>query len=341
MIYNLDLTVIWAFIIAFAVFAYVVMDGFDLGIGILFPFFAVGKERDQAMNSIAPVWDGNETWLVLGGGGLFAAFPLAYGIILPATYPLMIAMLLGLIFRGVAFEFRWRDARHRALWDVAFTLGSLVAAMAQGMILGAILQGVTVVESPASGGWAYAGGWIDWLTPFSLLTGIGIVAGYALLGATWLIWKVEGTAQAHAVRLARILGVGTLVAMAAVSAATPFLDYAYWHRWFEMPGVLLTAQVPILVVIAGFFYFRSLNAGAERLPFAIALALFLLGFVGLGISIFPYIVPDQITIWDAAAPEQSQVFMLAGTVFIVPIILAYTAWAYWVFRGKVGTHGYH
>ncbi|MCX7284824.1 MAG: cytochrome d ubiquinol oxidase subunit II [Novosphingobium sp.] len=341
MAYNLDLTTIWAFIIAFAVFAYVVMDGFDLGIGILFPFFAVGEERDQAMNSIAPVWDGNETWLVLGGGGLFAAFPLAYGIILPATYPLMIAMLLGLVFRGVAFEFRWRDTRHRALWDVAFTVGSVVAAMAQGMILGAILQGVTVTRSVAAGGWAYAGNWLDWLTPFSLLTGLGVVAGYALLGATWLNWKVEGTAQAHAVRLARVLGIITLVAMAAVSAATPFLDYAYWHRWFEMPGILLTVPVPLLVVAFGFSFFKSLALGSERLPFAIALGLFLLGFAGLGISIFPYIVPDQITIWEAAAPEKSQLFMLVGTVVIMPVIIAYTGWAYWVFRGKVGTHGYH
>jgi cytochrome d ubiquinol oxidase subunit II len=334
MIFHLDLTTVWAFIIAFAVFAYVVMDGFDLGIGILFPFFAVGAERDQAMNSIAPVWDGNETWLVLGGGGLLAAFPLAYGIILPATYPLMIAMLLGLVFRGVAFEFRWRDARHRALWDVAFTLGSVIATFSQGMILGALLQGVTVVDN------AYAGGWLDWLTPF-VLSGLGVLFGYALLGATWLIWKVEGTAQAHAVRLARILGAATLLAMAAVSAATPLLDHAYWQRWFEMPGVLLTAQVPILVIIAAIVLFRSLNAGSERLPFLIALGLFLLGFTGLGISMFPYIVPDQITIWDAAAPEQSQIFMLAGTVVIIPVILAYTAWAYWVFRGKVGTHGYH
>jgi hypothetical protein len=215
------------------------------------------------------------------------------------------------------------------------------AAMAQGMILGAILQGVSVVESVQAGGWAYSGGWLDWLTPFSLLTGISVVAGYALLGATWLIWKLEGTAQGHAVRLARSLGIATLGGMAAVSAATPFLDFAYWERWFEMPGVLLTAQVPILVVIAGVFFFRSLNRGSERLPFAIALGLFLLGFAGLGISLFPYIVPDQITIWDAAAPAASQMFMLVGTVIIVPIILAYTAWSYWVFRGKVGTHGYH
>jgi cytochrome d ubiquinol oxidase subunit II len=332
---NIDLATIWAFIIAFAVFAYVVMDGFDLGIGILFPTFAVGGERDQAMNSIAPVWDGNETWLVLGGGGLFAAFPLAYGVILTATYPLIIAMLLGLVFRGVAFEFRWRDPRHRAVWDAAFTLGSVVAAFAQGVTLGAILQGVTVVDD------AYAGGWLDWLSPFSLLTGLGVVAGYALLGATWLIWKLEGKGQAHAYRLALIFGVATLVAMAAVSAATPFLQFAYWRRWFAMPNVLATAQVPLVTLIAAAIFFRALARRAERMPFLIALALFGLGFLGLGISLFPYIVPNSITIWDAAAPEKSQGFMLIGVAVVMPLILAYTGWAYWVFRGKVGAHGYH
>ena len=331
----IDLTVIWAVIIGFAVFAYVVMDGFDLGIGILFPGFAVGDERDQAMNSIAPVWDGNETWLVLGGGGLFAAFPLAYAIILPATYPLIIAMLLGLVFRGVAFEFRWRDPRHRPVWDVAFTLGSVIAALAQGITLGAILQGIHVENH------AYAGGWLDWLSPFSLLTGVAVVIGYALLGATWLIWKTEGSGQAHARKLAFRLGAATLVALAAVSAATPYLAYDYWRRWFAMPGVLLTAQVPLLVVICAATFYWSLRRGAERLPFLMALALFLLGFIGLGISIYPYAVPRAITIWDAAAPPQSQLFMLVGAVVIIPVILAYTAWAYWVFRGKAGVHGYH
>ena len=332
---NLDLTTVWAFIIAFAVFMYVVMDGFDLGIGILFPSFKVGEERDQAMNSIAPVWDGNETWLVLGGGGLFAAFPLAYAIILPATYPLIIAMLLGLVFRGVAFEFRWRDPRHRPLWDVAFSLGSFVAAFTQGVTLGAILQGVKVANQ------AYAGGWLDWLTPFSLLTGAGVVVGYALLGATWLVWKVEGSAEVHARRLSLFAGMGTLIAMGAVSIATPFLQYEYWRRWFDMPGVLATAQVPLVTAIVAFLFFRYLRRGATAVPFLLSLALFALGFAGLGISLFPYIVPDSVTIWDAAAPERSQVFMLVGTAIIMPIILAYTAWAYWVFRGKVGTHGYH
>jgi cytochrome d ubiquinol oxidase subunit II len=332
---NLDLTTVWAFIIAFAVFMYVVMDGFDLGIGILFPSFRVGEERDQAMNSIAPVWDGNETWLVLGGGGLFAAFPLAYGIILPATYPLVIAMLLGLVFRGVAFEFRWRDPRHRPIWDAAFSFGSLIAAFAQGMTLGAILQGIRVADQ------AYAGGWLDWLSPFSILTGVGVVIGYALLGATWLVWKTEGTAEAHARRLALYAGAGTLVAMSAVSAATPFLQYEYWRRWFDMPGVLATAQVPLVTAIVSFVFFRRLKNRATVAPFLLALALFALGFAGLGISLYPFIVPASVTIWDAAAPERSQLFMLVGTAIIMPIILAYTAWAYWVFRGKVGTHGYH
>ena len=331
---NIDLTTVWAFIIAFGIFAYVVMDGFDLGIGILFPVFK-GEERDQAMNAIAPVWDGNETWLVLGGGGLFAAFPLAYAIILPATYPLIIAMLLGLVFRGVAFEFRWRDPAHRAFWDMAFTGGSIVAAFSQGMILGASLQGIAV------DGRAYAGGWLDWLSPYSLLTGAGVVAGYALLGATWLIVKVEGGALDHAYRLAGRAALATLALMVAVSLATPFLEHHYWERWFEMPNMLFTSQVPLLVVIATYFLFRTLKKRATWSPFLLSLGLFLLGTIGLGISMFPYVVPNSVTIWDAAAPESSQVFMLVGVVLVMPLILAYTAWAYWVYRGKVGSHGYH
>jgi cytochrome d ubiquinol oxidase subunit II len=332
---NIDLTVVWIGIIAFAIFAYVVMDGFDLGIGILFPSFAVGDERDQAMNSIAPVWDGNETWLVLGGGGLFAAFPLAYAIILPATYPLMIAMLLGLVFRGVAFEFRWRDPRHRHFWDIAFTAGSIIATLSQGITLGAILQGVRVENG------AYAGGWLDWLSPFSVLTGVALLIGYALLGATWLIWKTEGSSQQHARRVAFWLGIAMLAALGAVSIATPFLDYDYWRRWFVMPGALVTAQVPLLIAICAATFFVSLKRGAELLPFLMSLAFFLLGFVGLAISIFPYIVPRTVTIWDAAAPHASQVFMLVGSMVIIPVILVYTGWAYWVFRGKAGVHGYH
>ncbi|MBB5685769.1 cytochrome d ubiquinol oxidase subunit II [Sphingobium boeckii] len=332
---NFDLATIWAFIIAFAVFAYVVMDGFDLGIGILFPAFGVGEERDTAMNAIAPVWDGNETWLVLGGGGLMAAFPLAYAIVLPALYPPIIAMLLALIFRGVAFEFRWRDPKHRAFWDLAFTGGSFMAAFTQGIALGALLQGIAV------SGRAYGGGWLDWLTPFTILTGISTVIAYALLGATWLIWKTEGAPQDHAWRLARIIGPATLAAIVAVSLATPFLDATYFQRWFAMPWVLLSAQVPLLVSLASFLFWRALKLRHERAPFLIALFIFLLCFAGLGISMFPYVVPDQITIWDAAAPERSQVFMLIGAGIMVPIILIYTGFSYWVFRGKVGHDGYH
>ncbi len=331
---NYDLSTIWAFIIAFAVFAYVVLDGFDLGIGILFPEFAVGAERDQAMNAIAPVWDGNETWLVLGGGGLFAAFPLAYAIIMPALYPPMIAMLLGLVFRGVAFEFRWRDPGHRQFWDFAFTAGSIVAALAQGITLGALLQGVSVT------GRAYSGGWLDWLTPFSLLTGGSVVAGYGLLGACWLIAKTEGGTQQHAYRLARKFGVVTFLAIAAVSAATPFLAHDYYSRWLSFPNFLLVAPVPILVGGLGLLFWRALGKNAQIVPFVTVLGLYALCFVGLGISMYPFIIPPSISIWDAAAPENSQIFMLVGAGIMMPIILGYTAWAYWVFRGKVG-EGYH
>jgi len=332
---DYNLAIVWGFIIAFAVFAYVVLDGFDLGIGILFPAFGVGEERDQAMNSIAPVWDGNETWLVLGGGGLFAAFPLAYSVVMPAIYPPIIAMLLGLVFRGVAFEFRWRDPGHRAFWDFAFFAGSTVAAFAQGVTLGALLQGIDVEAR------VYAGGWLDWLSPFSLLTGFATVIGYALLGATWLIWKTEGGAQAHARRFARRLFPATLFAIVAVSLGTLTLGRSYVAKWFDLPGVLLTAQVPLLTAIIAFAFWRAMQKDREVRPFFLVLGLYLLSFIGLGISMFPYIVPEEITIWEAAAPAKSQWFMLIGVGLTVPFILAYTAWAYWVFRGKVGGHGYH
>lgn len=331
----IDLTVIWAVIIGFAIVAYVVMDGFDLGIGILFPGFGVGTERDTAMNSIAPVWDGNETWLILGGGGLLAAFPLAYAIILPALYTPIIAMLLALVLRGVAFEFRWRDPRHRGFWDRAFHTGSLVAAVAQGMTLGALLQGIHVE------GRAYAGGWWDWLTPFSLLTGAGVAVGYALLGACWLVWKTAGSLQDKAYARARIAGALLLVALAAVSLATLGLEAKYYQRWLAFPGILATAQVPLATMVVSVRFFRALAARREALPFFLALGLFGLAITGLGISIWPDVVPARVTIWEAAAPERSQWFMLVGAAIMVPIILAYTGWAYWVFRGKVGHEGYH
>ena len=331
----MDLTVIWAFIIAFAVFAYVVMDGFDLGIGVLFPTIAPGLERDRAMNSIAPFWDGNETWLVLGGGGLFAAFPLAYAIILPATYPLIIAMLLGLVFRGVAFEYRWRDEGHRKYWDAAFALGSLVAALSQGMILGAMLQGIAVE------GREYAGSWWDWLTPYTLLTGLGTVAGYALLGATWLVWRLDGEVQAHARRLAIKAAWATLTLMGAVSLYNLTLNAEYAERWLTAPEIYYAAPVPILTAVIALSLLRALKTERHSKPFWLSLALFGIGMAGLGVTIWPNVVPPDVTIWDAAAPHRSQVFMLIGVAITMPLIVGYTAWAYWVFRGKVGEEGYH
>jgi cytochrome d ubiquinol oxidase subunit II len=331
----MDLTIVWALLLAFFVAMYVVMDGFDLGIGMLFPRFPVGKERDMAMNSVAPVWDGNETWLILGGNGLIAAFPVAYAIILPALYAPVIAMLLGLIFRGVAFEFRWRDPGHRRWWDAGFFLGSLVATLAQGITLGALLQGIEIE------GRAYGGGWWDWLTPFSLLVGLGLVLGYALLGACWLIWKTEGPLHDRARRQASYLLPALLLAIGAVSLATPFLEGKYHERWFDTPGLFVTVPMPILVTACAWGAWRAIRRGADAAPFFWVLALFGLSLIGLGISIWPDVIPGRISIWQAAAPRSSQLFMLVGASVLVPLILAYTAWSYWVFRGKVGEEGYH
>jgi cytochrome d ubiquinol oxidase subunit II len=333
---TIDLAIIWAFIIAFAVFVYVVMDGFDLGLGILFPLFPAKADRDVIMNSVAPVWDGNETWLVLGGGGMMAAFPLAYAVLMPALYTPMIAMLIGLIFRGVAFEFRWRTTRQQNRWDLAFAGGSWLAALAQGIALGAILQGVHVE------GRHYAGGWWDWLTPFSILTGVSLAIGYALLGTTWLVLKTEGALRERAYHLTWYLLFAMLAAIGAVSIATPFLHMQYAQRWFTFPNVVLTAPVPVAVAAVTVALLRALANKLDTQPFVLTLALFALSYAGLGISMYPYIVPQSIDIWQAAAPRNSQLFMLVGVAALIPLILAYTAWAYWVFRGKVRPgHGYH
>jgi cytochrome bd ubiquinol oxidase subunit II len=332
----IDLATVWAFIIAFAVFVYVIMDGFDLGLGILFPLFPAKADRDVIMNSVAPVWDGNETWLVLGGGGMMAAFPLAYAILMPALYTPLIAMLIGLIFRGVAFEFRWRAQGERNLWDIAFAGGAWIAALAQGIALGAILQGVHVEARH------YAGGWWDWLTPFSILTGVSLVIGYAMLGATWLVLKTEGALRDRAYHLCWYLLFAMLAAIGTVSLATPFLHIQYAQRWFTWPNVAFTAPVPIAVAAVTVLLLRALANRLDAQPFYLVLALFALSYAGLGISMFPYIVPQSVTIWQAAAPENSQLFMLFGVAVLIPLILGYTGWAYWVFRGKVRAgHGYH
>jgi cytochrome d ubiquinol oxidase subunit II len=335
----LDLTTIWALVLAFAVFVYVVLDGFDLGIGILYPFFPKKRDRDLMMNSVAPVWDGNETWLVLGGGGLFAAFPLAYAIILPALYPPIIAMLLALVFRGVAFEFRWRAVRPRSkvFWDWAFIGGSVLAALCQGIALGALLQGIEVE------GRAYGGGWWDWLTPFSLLTGVSVVAGYALLGACWLNLKTEGDFQLRVRELARRFAVATVAGIVLVSLATPFLDAGFFDRWLTWPQILIVAPVPILVAALSVALWVSITRdNLDWLPFVLAIGLFVMCFVGLGISMWPYVIPNSVTLQEAAAPYESQLFMIVGAAVLIPVILIYTGYAYWVFRGKLDPDdGYH
>lgn len=336
---SFDLTVIWAFVIAFAVLVYVVLDGFDLGLGMLFAVEPQGRDRDVMMNSVAPVWDGNETWLVLGGGGLFAAFPLAYALILPALYAPIIAMLLALIFRGVAFEFRWRTTRWRRVWDIAFIGGSAIAALTQGIALGGLLQGIRIDKAARS----YSGGWWDWLTPFTLMVGAAVMVGYMLLGATWLVMKTSGDLQARMRNRAWFLGLATIGFMGIVSLWTPFLQDGYYSRWFGGLNILLAVGVAAAVLALAFGMFHTLRVRHhDYWPFLCSLGMFLLGFAGLGYSMFPYIVPVEITIWEAAAPRNSQIFMLVGAAVLVPIILAYTALSYWVFRGKVDPDaGYH
>ncbi len=324
-----DLAFIWAGLIATAVLAYVLLDGFDLGIGILFPFLKDRKERHLAMNTIAPVWDGNETWLVLGGGGLFAVFPLAYAIIMPALYPLIIAMLLGLIFRGVAFEFVHRTRRMQGFWEFGFWAGSLTASIAQGMALGALVQGITI------SGRSYGGGNWDWLTPFSLLTAVALVVGYAMLGATWLIMKTEGETLARAQRFARPLGMALLALIGLVSIITPLLRPEYLARWFGWPSGAYSAAVPLLLAAAAWALWTGLRDNRTYRPFLATVAIFVLSFAGLGVSFYPHLIPPTLTITEAAAPDKSLAFLLAGAVVLIPMILLYTGYSYWVFRGKV------
>jgi cytochrome d ubiquinol oxidase subunit II len=334
---GIDLSVIWATIIFFGVFMYVVMDGFDLGIGMLFPFVPDRHDRDVMMNTVAPVWDGNETWLVLGGAGLLAAFPLAYSIILSGLYLPLIFMLLGLIFRGVAFEFRFKALEHeRHIWDKAFIGGSIAAAFFQGVALGAFLEGIPV------SGRTYSGGPIDWLAPFPLMAGFGVMIAYTLLGSTWLVMKTEGPLQERMKHVARPSAGLLLLAIVAVSIWTPLADPHVAQRWFSFPNILFLAPVPLLVLLSIYMLLRTLKGNPHYGPFVAALALAFLGYTGLAISIWPHIVPPAITIWEAASPVSSQGFALVGTLFILPFILGYTAWSYYVFRGKVRAGaGYH
>jgi cytochrome bd ubiquinol oxidase subunit II len=323
-----QLPVIWAAILGIAVVFYVILDGFDLGIGILFPFAQNDAERNRMLASIAPFWDGNETWLVLGGGGLLVAFPRAYSIIMPAFYLPLIVMLLALVLRGVTFEFR-TVAYNKPLWNAVFAAGSTVAGLCQGFVLGGLVQGVTVENG------AFAGGPFDWATPFGLLCALGVTAGYALLGATWLMLKTDGDMALRAAAKAKVLLVAVLVFMVAVSLYTPLAFPRIAHRWFTLPNLIYLSPVPILTALVAWAQWRWIEARREAAPFLATIALFLLGYLGLVISTFPYIVPPTLTIWDAAAVPSSQTFMLIGTLILLPFIFAYVALTYWLFRGKV------
>jgi cytochrome bd ubiquinol oxidase subunit II len=333
---ELDLPLILAGVIGFGVFMYVLMDGFDLGVGILFLAVPGDDDRDAMMNSVAPIWDGNETWLVLGGTALIAAFPLAYAVILPALYLPVLLMLIALIFRGVAFEFRFKARRSRHFWNWAFSLGSILATFAQGVVLGAFVHGFTVEDRQ------FAGGPLDWLTPFGLATGLAMIAGYALLGSTWLIMKTEGPLQSWAYRITPGLLILVLAFMGLVSLWVPFLDTDIAERWFAWPNLAYLSPVPVLTLLTAFALYRSVQALLEVMPFLLAMTLFVLGYAGLVISLWPNVIPPDISIWEAASPPETQAFLLVGLVVLVPIILAYTAWSYWIFRGKVSdAAGYH
>jgi cytochrome bd ubiquinol oxidase subunit II len=324
----LDLVPLWTFLLALAVFYYVVFDGFDLGVGILYGLAPDEGAQHMLMSSIAPIWDGNETWLVFGGVGLLAAFPLAFAIIIPGVYFPILIMLLALVFRGVAFEFRFRRPFWRRFWGRAFCAGSALATFAQGIVLGSFIQGFNV------SGRHFAGGNFDWATPFALLTGVALLFGYALLGAGWLILKTEGELQRWARRMGRISLLVVLIAIAAVSIWTPFAEPRIATRWFSWPNILYLSPVPVLTALLAVAEWRALSRSAELAPFVGAVALFLLSFLGLAISLWPLIVPFHYTLWQAASSESTQAFLLIGTLFLLPIILMYTAWSYWVFRGK-------
>ena len=321
---NLDITLIWGGLLAFVVLAYIVFDGYDLGVGILIPLMRSDENRSQMLDSVR-LWDANETWLVLGGGGLFAIFPLAYSIIFPALYIPLIGMLLSLVVRGVVSEFRWHASQHRILWDSLFFLGSFLAAMFQGIILGSLVQGINVADN------AYAGGPFDWLTPFSIMTGIALVVGYSLLGSTWLVLKANGELQNKAFALIKVIGALMVVMVGVVSLWTPFLRQDYLSRWFSWPEAMYVLPVPLLLLAAITTLFRAVNHRNTWLPLVASISIFIFSYIGLLISIFPYVVPESVTLWQAAAPMSSQKFLLPGTLILVPIILIYTSYAHWVF----------
>lgn len=322
------LTALSVAVVGFGVVMYVVLDGFDLGVGILFPFAKGVGNRDLMINSVAPVWDGNETWLVLNGAVLYGAFSDAYGILLAAWYLAVMVLLVALAFRGVAFEFRAR-ARRKRPWSIAFSVGSVIAAFAQGAMLGSLVHGFKVEDD------LFAGGALDWLTPFSVTTGAAVVVGYALLGATWLIYRTEGPLQMWCYRAAQGLVAAVVFFILVVSVWTPMVSPHIARRWFELHNLLWLAPLPLLAFADAFALYLALRWRLERAPFIFAVVLFLLCFAGLLASVWPYLVPWELSIQQAATPPQSQRFLLVGVLLLLPLVLAYTVQAYRVFHGKV------
>jgi cytochrome bd ubiquinol oxidase subunit II len=325
------LPLLWMLILLFAITLYVLLDGFSLGIGILFPFARREEDRGLMMGSVTPVWDGNQTWLVGGGAALFAAFPKAFNLLLSAFYLPLTVMLIALVFRGCAFEFRFKAERPRP-WSVAFATGSIAAAFCQGLVLGTYVQGFEY-----DGVRLVVGRW-HFLSPFSVATGVGVVLAYALLGACWLVYKTEGPLQAWARATALRLLPLVLAGVGVVSLWTPYLVPEIRALWFSWPNFLLLSPIPLWLGAIALVLWRLLRDGREwpdLLPFLSCIALYLVTLVGLAVSLWPYVVPRSLTFWQAAAPASSLMFVLVGVLLIVPVVLAYTAHAYYVFRGKV------
>jgi cytochrome bd ubiquinol oxidase subunit II len=320
----------WATIISLIIMMYVLLDGFDLGVGILFPWIKSSEYRDIMMSTVVPVWDGNETWLVFGAAALYAAFPIAYGILLPTLYMPIMILLVALIFRGVAFEFRFKAHKSQFIWDIAFAAGSILAAFIQGIILGTFVKGYGY-QLPLSHS-AY-----HWLTPFTLFTGVAVVCGYALLGATWLIIKTDGVLQERMFEAAKVLLIVVAFFLVSVSIWTPIVEPQVMHRWFSLPNFYYLSPLPILTILIVFYNFYCLHKKKERHPFILTIILFVLSYTGFCISAWPYIIPHVLPVWEAAAPPSTLKFILVGAAIILPILLIYTLYSYHVFRGKVKT----
>lgn len=326
---------VWFAILALFLFLYVMLDGFDLGVGILSLTSSTEERRGILMTSLGNVWDANETWLVLMGGALFGAFPLAYSTILSALYIPILTMVFGFIFRAVAFEFREHSTR-KFFWNLAFGTGSFVASLGQGFSLGAVLAGISVDEKGH-----FIGTTWDWLSWPSFLIALTLIQGYVLIGSTYLILKTEGELQATHYRTAKIAAVTTLIGAILITIVTPiFYQYAR-DRLFEAPQVYIFAAIPLLGILFIWRLLSSLNQKAERAPFIWTILIFLLTFIGLAMIVFPYIIPTQITIYEAAANPSALVFMITFIGFLIPIMLAYNIYQYIVFRGKVtsGVYG--